>query len=139
MRVKCESVPHHKTVGGFVLGAMALCLTTASLAAGQGPAPVQLGSAGTFAVLSKTGVTNVYASAIIGDVAASPITGASILLTCAEVTGTIHSVDAGGPAPCAVIDPEVLTSVVRDMESAYDDAAGRAGAPALSRSATLPG
>ena len=125
MRLKCESVPHHKTVGGFVLGAMVLCLTTASLAAGQGPAPVQLGSAGTFAVLSKTGVTNVYASAIIGDVAASPITGASILLTCAEVTGTIHSVDAGGPAPCAVIDPEVLTSVVRDMESAYDDAAGR--------------
>ena len=27
--------------------------------------------------------------------------------------------------PCAVIDPVFLTSVVRDMESAYDDAAGR--------------
>ncbi len=87
--------------------------------------PVSLGSAGTFAILSKTGVTNVYASAIVGDVGASPITGASILLTCAEVSGTIYSVDAAGPAPCAVINPVFLTSVVRDMEFAYDDAAGR--------------
>jgi len=87
--------------------------------------PVSLGAAGTFAVLSKTGITDVYASAIIGDVGASPITGASILLTCAEVSGTIFSADAAGPAPCAVIDPVFLTSVVRDMEFAYDDAAGR--------------
>jgi hypothetical protein len=87
--------------------------------------PVSLGSASTFAILSKTGVTNVYASAIVGDVAASPITGASILLTCGEVSGTIYSVDATGPAPCSVIDPVFLTSVVRDMEFAYDDAAGR--------------
>ena len=98
MRVKCESVPHHKTAGGLVLGAVALCLTTASFAAAQGPAPVELGSAGTFAVLSKTGVTNVYASAIIGDVGASPITGASILLTCGEVSGAITaSTPAGLP------------------------------------------
>jgi hypothetical protein len=86
---------------------------------------VSLGAAGTFAILSKTGVTDVYASAIVGDVAASPITGASVLLTCAEVSGTIYSVDAAGPAPCAVIDPVFLTSVVHDMEFAYDDAAGR--------------
>jgi hypothetical protein len=125
MSVKPESVHLHKTVGAVVLGAMALCLTTASLAAAQGPAPVQLGSAGTFAVLSKTGVTDVFASAIIGDVGASPITGASILLTCGEVTGTIHSVDAGGPVPCALVDPAFLTTVVHDMEFAYDDAAGR--------------
>ena len=125
MSLKCESVHLHKTVGALVLGAMALCLTTASIAAAQGPAPVQLGSAGTFAVLSKTGVTDVYASAIIGDVGASPITGASILLTCGEVSGTIYSVDAAGPAPCAVLDSVFLTTAVHDMESAYDDAAGR--------------
>ena len=87
MSSKSESVNLNKTVGAFFLGAMALCLTSASIAAAQGPAPVQLGSAGTFAVLSKTGVTDVYASAIIGDVGASPITGASILLTCGEVYG----------------------------------------------------
>jgi hypothetical protein len=125
MSFKCESANLDKTVGAFVLGAMALCLTTASIAAAQGPVPVQLGSAGTFAVLSKTGVTDVYASAVIGDVGASPITGASILLTCPEVSGTIYSADAAGPAPCAVTDPVFLTSAVRDMEAAYDDAAGR--------------
>ena len=57
--------------------------------------------------------------------AASPITGASILLTCPEVSGKIYTVDSAGLLPCAVIDPVFLTSVVRDMESAYDDAAGR--------------
>ena len=63
MSLKRESVPLSRTVGALALGAMALCLTTASIVAAQGPAPVQLGSAGTFAVLSKTGVTDVYASA----------------------------------------------------------------------------
>jgi hypothetical protein len=86
---------------------------------------VSLGAAGTFAILSKTGITDVYASAIVGDVGASPITGASILLSCPEVSGTIYSADAAGPAPCAVIDSVFLTSVVHDMEFAYDDAAGR--------------
>jgi hypothetical protein len=115
----------NKTIGAFFLGAMALSLATASIAAAQGPVPVQLGSAGTFAVLSKTGVTDVYASAIVGDVGTSPTTGASILLTCPEVSGTIYAVDAGGPAPCTVVDPVFLTSAVLAMEFAYDDAAGR--------------
>jgi hypothetical protein len=87
--------------------------------------PVSLGTAGTFAVLSKTGVTNVYASAIIGDVGSSPITGASILLTCPEVSGTVYTVDPAGLLPCAVINPVFLTTVVHDMEMAYDDASGR--------------
>jgi hypothetical protein len=112
----------NKTLGASFLQAMALCLTTASIAAAQALVPVQLGSAGTFAVLSKTGVTDVYASAIVGDVGTSPITGASILLACGEVTGTIYVVDAAGPAPCAVVNPVLLTSAVRDMDFAYDDA-----------------
>ena len=125
MNLKCESVNLSKTVGAFALGAMAFCLTTPSLAAAQGPVPVELGSAGTFAILSKTGITNVTTSTIVGDVGTSPTTGASTLLTCAEATGTIYSVDAAGPVPCAVIDPVFLTAVVLDMEHAYDDAAGR--------------
>jgi len=87
--------------------------------------PVALGTAGTFAILSKSGVTNVYASAINGNVGASPITGAAVHLTCPEVqTGTIFTVDAAGPA-CAVTDDTFLTAVVGDMEIAYNDAAGR--------------
>jgi hypothetical protein len=88
-------------------------------------APVNLGAAGTFAILSKSGVTDVYASAIKGNVGASPITGAAILLTCPEVTGTIYSVDAAGPAPCAVTNATLLTTAVANMQAAYTDIAGR--------------
>jgi Ice-binding-like len=91
---------------------------------GSGPAPVQLGSAGTFAILSKTGITDVYASAVQGNVGTSPITGAALLLSCGEVTGNIFVVDAAGP-PCAANDATTLTAAVGDMETAYVDAQGR--------------
>ena len=96
-----------------------------SAVASAGQAPVDLGSAGTFAILSKTGVTNVYASAVTGNVGSSPITGAAILVTCTEVTGTIFSVDAAGPLPCTVNAAPFLTTAVLDMEAAYLDAEGR--------------
>lgn len=88
-------------------------------------APVNLGSAGDFTILSKTGITDVRASSIVGNVGTSPITGAALLLPCDEVTGIIYTVDAAGPLPCAVTDPTRLTSAVGDMEAAYNDAAGR--------------
>jgi hypothetical protein len=87
-------------------------------------ASVNLGSAGGFAILTKSGVTDVPASAIKGNVGASPITGAAIGLTCPEVTGIIYSVNAAGPW-CRVKNPTLLTTAVRDMETAYTDAAGR--------------
>jgi hypothetical protein len=88
-------------------------------------APVKLGTAGRFAILSQTGITDVYASAITGDVGTSPITGAALLLTCGEVTGKIIVVDAAGPLPCAINDATTLTAAVGDMGTAYLDAAGR--------------
>ena len=96
---------------------------SANLAIAQ--APVNLRSAGTFTILSKSGITDVYASAITGDVGTSPITGAALLLTCTEVTGKIVVVDAAGPLPCAVNDATTLTTAVLDMEAAYLDAEGR--------------
>ena len=98
---------------------------SASAVAGEGPMPVSLGEAGTFAILSKSGITDVYRSRIVGDVGTSPITGAALLLTCKEVSGTIYTVDAAGPLPCAVEDATFLTAAVGDMGFAYDDAAGR--------------
>ena len=85
---------------------------------------VNLGLSGKYAILSKTGVTNVYKSTVVGDVGSSPITGAAIVVTCPEVVGTIFSVDAAGPA-CKVTDASRLTSSVLDMQAAYTDAAGR--------------
>ena len=91
-----------------------------------GQRAVSLGKAGAFAILTKSGITDVFPSAINGDVGASPITGAAIHLTCAEVmTGIIYSVNAAGPLPCRVTDPTLLTRAVGDMETAYTDAAGR--------------
>ena len=103
---------------------LGLGLSSTAFAAVPAHAPIQLGSAGSFAILSKTGVTDVPSSAVTGDVGASPITGAAILLTCPEVTGNIYSVNAAGP-PCAITDANKLTTAVGDMGTAYTDAAGR--------------
>lgn len=106
----------------IMLAAAAFGTSSAAIA---GQAPVDLGTAGTFAILSKTGVTDVYASAVTGNVGSSPITGAAILVTCTEVSGMIFSVDAAGPLPCTVNAAPFLTLAVLDMEIAYLDAAGR--------------
>jgi hypothetical protein len=86
---------------------------------------VDLGSAATFVILSKTGITDVFPSAITGNIGSSPITGATIHLTCTEVTGDIYSVNAAGPLPCRITAPSKLSTAIGDMQTAYTDAAGR--------------
>src|SRR6202158_3231446 len=103
----------------------ALLLAVCGSASVSGPQPGNLGTAGTFVILAKTGITDVYKSAVTGDVGTSPITGAALLLTCGEVTGKLYVVDAAGPLPCAVNDATSLTAAVGDMETAYLDAEGR--------------
>lgn len=101
--------------------------------AGHGPAPVVLGGAGNFAILTKAGVTNVHTSAITGNIGASPITSASMdNVFCTEVTGTIYGVDAAytgsGATGCflgAPADKTLVDNAVLNMETAYTDAAGR--------------
>jgi hypothetical protein len=106
------------------VGLMTAFMMPAAAVAQSAP-PVNLGTAGNFVILSKTGITNVPTSAITGDVGTSPITGAANHFTCVEVTGNIYSVDASGPPPCSIMDPTRLTTAVSDMETAYADAAGR--------------
>src|ERR1035437_840703 len=86
---------------------------------------VNLGLAGDFVILSKSGITDVYKSTVTGDIGSSPITGAAILITCAEVVGTIYSVDAAGPLPGRVTNATRLGTAVLNMQTAYTDAAGR--------------
>jgi hypothetical protein len=121
-----------KNTKSLVLMAALLALLSSpspGMAAGKGKpaqlAAVNLGSAGSFVILSKSGITDVPASAIVGNVGTSPITGAAIGLVCTEVVGTIYSVDAAGPLPCRVTDATLLTTAVSDMQTAYTDAAGR--------------
>jgi hypothetical protein len=111
-----------------LIGSASLLLAAVGIASaqqGNGPSPVPLGAAGSFVILAKTGITDVYASAVTGDVGASPITGAALLLACTEVSGNIYTVDAAGPLPCAVTNPSLLTVAVGDMGFAYVNAAGR--------------
>jgi len=129
-----------KTLSIVPIAIMSVLAATTSVAAAATPsahhamiaavayapqAPVNLGTAGDFTILSKTGITDVYASSVVGNVGTSPITGAALLLTCGEVTGYIYTVDAAGPFPCRVTDATRLTTAIGDMEAGYNDAAGR--------------
>jgi hypothetical protein len=80
-----------------------------------------LGVASTFAVLAATpNITDAGgASAIIGDVGLSPATGAGIGLTCAQVTGTIYSVDGAGPLPCRVTNAPLLVNAQAANNAAF--------------------
>jgi hypothetical protein len=89
-------------------------------------APINLGTTAPFAILAGTpNITDSPTSVINGNVGLSPATGAGIGLTCLQVTGTIYSVDAGGPLPCRITDPSLLTIAKNDLITAYDDTAGR--------------
>jgi hypothetical protein len=109
----------------YLAGIALFAFAGSVFAAGPGPAPVALRSAGDFVILTKAGITDVPTSAVTGDIGTSPITGAADLLTCTEVTGMVASVNAAGPEPCSIKDPTRLTWAVLDMETAYTDAAGR--------------
>lgn len=116
----------------FVFG---LIGPTTALAAG--PASVNLLSAGNFAILSETGITNTgsHACAITGNIGSSPITAAAMdNVFCSEIAGTIYGVNAGytgsGTTTCFAGNPPLsnktlVDNAVLDMETAYVDAAGR--------------
>lgn len=100
-------------------------------AGGHGPAPVVLGSAGNYVILSKSATSNVPTSAVTGDIGLSPaaasfITGFALNLpaggassTSAQVTGSVFASDYAVPTPAN------LTTAISDMQTAYVDAAGR--------------
>ena len=92
---------------------------------------LNLGTAGNFAILAKSGISTVPASAITGALGVSPIestaiTGFSLILdssgqfaTSSQVTGKVYAPDYVSPTPVN------LTTAVSDMQTAYTDAAGR--------------
>jgi len=106
---------------------------TAHTAVAAGPTPVNLGMAGSFVILTKTGITNVPTSAITGNIGASPITAAAMdNVTCAEITGKIYGANTAytgsGDTTCfkgAAADNTLVANAVLDMGTAYADAAGR--------------
>ena len=114
-----------QTSASTTLSADALKKGDLSKTKGGTLAAVDLKLAGQYAILSKTGITDVYPSVVTGDIGSSPITGAAILLRCTEVAGAIYSVDAAGPLPCRLTNASRLTTSIGDMQTAYTDAASR--------------
>jgi hypothetical protein len=126
--------PLSKAIRLFLMATLAIALT---LGTGQttrafsSPAPVELGAAAPFAILTKTGITNVPTSAITGNLGVSPITSTAItgfsliadstnrFSTSSQVTGKIFAANYADPTPA------ILTTAVSNMEAAYTDAAGR--------------
>ncbi|MEQ1526801.1 MAG: ice-binding family protein, partial [Gallionella sp.] len=104
---------------------------TVTVAAVSG-AGVNLGTAGNYAILAKSAISTVPASAITGDVGVSPaaasfVTGftliadpSNVFSTSTQVIGKVYAADYATPTPAN------LTTAVLDMEAAYSDAAGRA-------------
>lgn len=123
--------------------------------ADHGPVAIDLLTAGNFTILTQTGVTDVPNSPITGDVGASAITGAAIVLSCAEMlTGKIYEVDAGfADAACVApglpaTNKTLVDNAVADMGTAFTAAAGRAagtgpflnvGAGTLTNKTLVPG
>ncbi len=103
----------------------------------QGPAPVNLRTAGDFVILTKAGITNTdsHLSDITGNIGTSPITAAAMdNVWCSEITGVIYGVDpaytGSSDVSCFEGDAAAKTYVdtaVLDMGTAYADAAGRTG------------
>jgi hypothetical protein len=107
----------------FVVAIMMVTLLVQTATAAATTVP--LGTAGSFAILAGTAITDVPTSTIDGDVGLSPTTGAAITgLTCAEVTGTIYTVDLTGPL-CRDADAGLLTTAKNAVTTAYNDAASR--------------
>ena len=98
---------------GPVAAAGAIAIFIAAQPAVAATAPVGLGTAGSFAVLAGTTVTNTGPSTISGDLGVSPGTAVTGFPPGIVSNGTIHSADA------------VAAQAQSDLTTAYNDAAGR--------------
>ncbi len=111
----------------FVLGLSGSITTFAA-----GPAIINLGTAANFAILAKSGITDVPSSIITGNIGASPIGGTAIAPSCSEVSGTVYDNNAGytggfdSDTTCLITNAGLLTTAVNDMQAAYTQASAPA-------------
>lgn len=117
-------------IAGNSLASTSKSFTTGSEVSSS-PAAVNLGSAGNYVILAKTGISTTGTTNITGDIAVSPesrtaLTGFGETLsvdgtfaTSPLVTGKLFAAEMTSPTP------STLTTAVGDMETAYDDAFGR--------------
>lgn len=112
--------------------ALALSISVAVAATPTVTAPVNLGTAGSFAILAKSGISTVPHSVITGDIGVSPIAATAItgfsltadasnvFSTSTQIKGKAYAANFASPTPAK------LGIAVGGMMAAYDDASGRA-------------
>ena len=93
--------------------------------------PVNLGTAGNFVILAKTGISTTGTTSIVGNIGVSPIaataiTGFGLILdrlgqfsTSSRVVGKVYAANYAAPSPT------MMTTAISNMQTAYTDAAGR--------------
>jgi len=111
-------------------GTTATYTVTVTLAA-AGTAAINLGTAGNFAILTGTGIGNTPTSVITGNIGVSPTTGASIIVSCAELVtgvgiGEMFTDDATPVAACVSANKTAAGIAVADMGTAYTNASAPA-------------
>lgn len=96
------------------------------------PSVVNLGTAGNYTILSKTGISTTGVTSVVGDIGVSPvaataITGFGLILpsassfsTSALVSGKVYAPGYANPTPAN------LTTAISDMQTAYTSAMGQA-------------
>lgn len=86
---------------------------------------INLMSTTNYVILAGSHISNVPTSSITGDIGLSPAAGSFISgFGGTEITGTIYTVDATGPAG-SISNAVGLTAAKGDLTIAYNDAAGR--------------
>src|ERR1035437_2508905 len=113
---------------------LALSLSMVSIlpvSAATAQVPVNLGSAGNFAVLAKSGISTTGTTSINGDIGVSPIaataiTGFGLIMDPSNqfsksslVNGKVYAASYAAPTPAK------MTTAVSDMQTASTNAAGR--------------
>ncbi|MDO8727804.1 MAG: ice-binding family protein, partial [Candidatus Methanoperedens sp.] len=116
-----------KYIAPLVLTLLILAVVAGTASAAQ--TPVNLGTAGNFVILAKSGISTTGTTSITGDIGVSPIdssaiTGFGLIMdssnkfsTSSLVTGKVYAADYTTPTPAT------MTAAISDMETAYTDAA----------------
>src|SRR5665648_546308 len=119
-----------KLLSLFTIATMGVLLTFSSAFAASSivTAPVNISTAGNYAILAQSGISTVPDSVITGDIGVSPIVATAItgfsltadatnvFSTSPQVTGKVYAADYAAPASVN------LTAAVGNMRTAYIDA-----------------
>ena len=123
--------PAAQDLSGVALASAFVWTFTTGATAAMGPAVVNLGLAGNYAILATTGISTVPGSMVTGNLGLSPaaatyLTGftltadpTNVFSTSTQIVGKAYAADYAVPTPTN------LVTAVGNMQTAYTDAAGR--------------